>query len=148
MRQIVYIIYFLILLSVGILEFTSCEKYDPSTYREEGSNRDWIYPKNQVDIFINGVKQMSVTELRVVSYHTSDEWQMEHKPYLFETVFHIKGLLKKNKITTIEVQANLVNFIGTVELKGITYTVTGEYTGNCFADPLSELGVVIYLDEV
>lgn len=146
MRQTISLINLLIVLFIGILGLNSCEKIDFSDYRTEGSNRDWTYSKDQVSIYIDGVKQTSVSELTVVSYHTSNEWMKEHEPYLFETKFKIKGLLKKNKTTVIEVIANLDSFIGTTVINNIKYNITGEYTGDCF-DHYSKFGVIIYLEK-
>lgn len=136
---------FQLVLSLTVLLFCiSCSKNDEPSIEDEGSPRDWTYTKDNVQVYIDGVRQASVTEITVKSIQLTDE-EEETNP-LYDTTLKIKGLEKKNKITNIKVESTIDTFKGTVTYKGSNYVVSGEYVGDPFRTHYSELGIIVNLD--
>ncbi len=136
------IICFITLLSLFL---TSCNNADEPSPFNEGSPRDWPYGKDQVELYINNVKQLSVKEVTVRSLQLQNPGEELVFPW-YDVTLKVKGLLPKNKIFNISVKADIDRFEGSTVYDGIEYDVTGIYTGNPF-EHYKDMGIVIYLQE-
>ncbi len=128
-----------------MLLLSTCGNQDEPSPANEGSPRDWPYEKNQVEFYINGVEQNSISEITVRSLQLKDCGDNEAFPW-YDVTLKVKGLLKKNKVFNIQVKADIDRFEGTTVYKGIEYNVTGIYTGNPFYH-YKDMGIKVYLEE-
>lgn len=128
-----------------MLILSACGNQDEPSPTNEGSPRDWPYEKNQVEFYINGVEQNSISEITVRSLQLEDCGDNDAFPW-YDVTLKVKGLLKKNKVFNIQVKADIDKFEGTTVYKGIEYNVTGIYTGNPFYH-YKDMGIKVYLEE-
>lgn len=129
-------------LSVMML-LTACSNTDEPTVSGYGSPRDWTYGNDQIHFYINGVEQTSVSEITVSSTQHTNVLNNDVFPW-YDTTLKVKGLLSKNKIFNIQVDADIERFEGTTVYDGVEYNVTGEYTGDPF-EHYSKMGIIVYL---
>jgi hypothetical protein len=108
-----------------------------------GSRRDLNYTGSNVHVYVDGVENTQVSELRMRS-QVQDA--MVENPR-FTTYLNIKGLVKKNKVSVIEVESTNDSFEGTTTYKGAEYVVTGEFVGDSWFDDFSKLGIIVYLNK-
>ncbi len=132
-------------LTVLMLILVACGGEDEPSPFNEGSPRDWAFEKNQVEFYINGVEHTSVSEITVRSLQLEDCGKIDAFPW-YDVTLKVKGLLKKNKIFSIQVLADIDRFEGTTVYNGVEYDVTGEYTGNPF-EHYKDMGIKVYLQE-
>ena len=143
MKKSIYIFALLMMLTLG-----ACSNNDEPIYANSGmgSNRDWTYYPEQISVYIDGILQTQVQEITPLSYQMTAKDKEANYPYYYNTVFKIKGLVKKNKVTEITTKANIDDFEGFAIIKGIEYKVSGHFTGNPFHLP-EEMGVEIHIDQ-
>ena len=126
------------------ISFNACIDEDDPTQDISGSPRDWTYLQNQVQVYVDGDLQTSVTEITVHSKPV-DGYLMDDIYFpQYDSTLKIKGLPKKGKTTNITVRAGIDDFEGSTEINGTNYSVTGQFTG----DPLthySKQGIIVYL---
>ena len=110
------------------LLFISCDdKYEaPGVITPHSGPRDWTYDSNHSTVYIDGVENASVSEIRV----TSKLINLDEKRY--SSTLKIKGLKKKKKVTDVVVEYVPDTFEGVFEMDGTTYDVTGEFIGSPF----------------
>lgn len=128
-----------------MLVLSSCSNNDEPSPSNEGSPRDWAFGKDQVEFYINGVEQTSVTEITVRSLQLEGCGDNDAFPW-YDVTLKVKGLLPKNKVFNIQVGADIDRFEGTTIYNGIEYNVTGIYTGNPF-EHYKDMGIKVYLEE-
>ncbi len=128
-----------------MLVLTACSNNDEPSPVNEGSPRDWTFGKDQVELYINGVKRTSVSEITVRSLQLEGCGDIEAFPW-YDVNLKVKGLLPKNKVFNIHVLADIDRFEGSTVYNGIEYDVTGIYTGNPFYH-YKDMGIKVYLEE-
>lgn len=135
----IYIVFVSILVAL-----CSCDKNDDLTsIVNTGSPRDWTFTDDQVEVYIDGQKVTTVSEITVSSIQLDKN--TDTFPY-YSTTLKIKGLVSKKKVTNIEVLADVERFEGTTELNGLTYNVHGVFTGSPF-DHYTNMGIIVYLEK-
>ncbi len=128
-----------------MLIMSACGDKDEPVVGTSGSPRDWTYEKSQIEFYIDGVEQTSVSEITVSSLQLAPGTAINVFP-LYLTTLKVKGLLPKNKIFTIKVDADVMRFEGTTVYNEETYTVTGEFTGSPF-EHYKNMGIKVYLQK-
>lgn len=136
---------FVYLTSLLIMTLSACSNQDEPSPANEGSPRDWPFGKDQVEFFINGVEQTSVTEITVRSLQLAGCGDNDVFPW-YDVTLKVKGLLPKNKVFNIQVGADIDRFEGTTTYNGTEYNVMGIYTGNPF-EHYKNMGIKVYLEE-
>ncbi len=128
-----------------MLVLTACSNNDEPSPINEGSPRDWSFGKDQVEFYVNGVEQSSVTEITVRSLQLEGCGDNAAFPW-YDVTLKVKGLLPKNKVFNIQVDADIDRFEGTTIYNGIEYNVTGIYIGSPF-EHYKDMGIKVYLEE-
>ena len=143
MKQKLFSISLLLMMVVGLM--CACDKDEP-THPESSyvSPRDWTYGKNQIEFYINGIEQSSVSEITVKTYDFESGYLTPDVfPWYYQTLY-VKGLTGKNKIFTIDIRSDVERFEGETVYDGTEYDVTGEFTGDPF-EHYSKMGVIVRL---
>lgn len=128
-----------------MLILSACGDKDEPIDGPAGSPRDWTYEKSQIEFYIDGVEQTSVSEITVSSLQLAPGTAIDVFP-IYLTTLKVKGLLPKNKVFTIKVDADVMRFEGTTVYNETTYNVTGEYTGDPF-EHYKSMGIKVYLEK-
>ena len=143
MKQKLFSLSILLMMVVGLM--CSCDKDEPSEGSDTyASPRDWTYGKGQIQFYIDGVDQTSVSE---ITLKTNDLGPRFSKPDVFPWYYqtlYVKGLTGKNKIFTIDIRSDVERFEGATVYDGTEYDVTGEFTGDPF-EHYSKMGVIVRL---
>lgn len=134
---------FVYLSSLLIMALSACSNQDEPSPDNEGSPRDWIYGKDQVQFYIDDVEQISVSEITVRSLQLDGSGDNEVFPW-YDATLKVKGLLPKDQIYNIQVLADVERFEGSTVYNGVEYNVSGEYTGNPF-EHYKDMGIIVYL---
>lgn len=127
-----------------MLIISSCNTPDEPSPTNEGSPRDWTYEKDQIEFYIDGVKQTSVSEITVKSLQLKECGNNAAFPW-YDATLRVKGLLSKNKTFTIQVKADIDRFEGSTIYNETEYNVYGVYTGNPF-EHYKDMGIIVNLE--
>ncbi len=111
-----------------MLVLSACSCNDEPSPINEDRPRDWTYGKFQVEFYINGVEQTSVSEITVRSLQLEGCGNNDVFPW-YNVTLKIKGLLA-NKVFVIQVGADIDRFQGSTIYNGIEYNVTGDTQEN------------------
>lgn len=137
------LLYFAALL---VMVLSACSSQDEPS-RPQGSYRDTTYRGDRCEVYVSGALNTGVSEVQVVSYHIPADELEANAPYLFDTVMKIKGFLKKNKVTEIEVKSNVDDFEGESTVDGRHYRVSGHFEGDPFRVLPEQMSIVVYFEE-